>query len=166
MFEIRNATVTDIPLIRELTYRVWPQTYASILSAEQIDYMLEMMYSAESLEKQIEEGCHFIIVYEKGNPAGFASYQEIKPRVWKLHKIYVLPGQQGKGTGKFLINHILSAVKKQNANALQLQVNLNNKAKYFYEKLGFAVIEIINLDIGNGYFMNDYVMEKQLADDK
>ena len=52
MFEIRNATVTDIPLIRELTYKVWPQTYVNILSAEQIDYMLEMMYSTASLEKQ------------------------------------------------------------------------------------------------------------------
>ena len=166
MFEIRKATGNDIPLIRELTFRVWPQTYDNILSAEQIDYMLEMMYSTESLEKQIAEGCRFIIVYENGNPAGFASYQEIEPGVWKLHKIYVLPGQQGKGTGKFVINHIISEIKQQNASALQLQVNLHNKAKDFYEKLGFTVIKIINLDIGNGYFMNDYVMEKQLADDR
>ena len=166
MFEIRNATVKDIPLIRELTYRVWPQTYLSILSAEQIDYMLEMMYSAESLEKQIGEGCRFIIVYENGNPAGFASYQEIEPGIWKLHKIYVLQNQQGKGTGKFVINHIITTIKKQNAKTLQLQVNINNKAKNFYEKLGFTVIKIINLDIGNGYFMNDYVMEKLLADDR
>jgi ribosomal protein S18 acetylase RimI-like enzyme len=166
MFDIRNATVKDIPLIRELTFRVWPQTYINILSAEQIEYMLEMMYSAESLEKQIGEGCRFIIVYENGNPAGFASYQEIEPGLWKLHKIYVLPNQQGKGTGKFMLNQIISAIKQQNANALQLQVNIHNKAKDFYEKLGFAVIKTINLDIGNGYFMNDYVMEKQLADDR
>ena len=166
MFDIRNATVTDIPLIRELTFRVWPQTYINILSVEQIDYMLEMMYSAESLEKQIREGCRFIIVYENGNPAGFASYQEIEPGLWKLHKIYVLPNQQGKGTGKFMLNHTISAIKQQNANALQLQVNIHNKAKDFYEKLGFSVIRTINLDIGNGYFMNDYVMEKHLPDDR
>jgi len=166
MFEIRNATLNDIPLIRELTFRVWPQTYDSILSPEQIDYMLEMMYSTESLEKQIAEGCRFIIVYESGNPAGFASYQETEPYVWKLHKLYVLIDQQGKGTGKFLLNHIINSIKQQNANALQLQVNRHNKAKDFYEKLGFTVIKIINLDIGNGYFMNDYVMEKQLADDR
>ena len=162
MFEIRNATVKDIPLLRELTFRVWPQTYANILTQEQIDYMLEMMYSADALEKQIAEGCQFIIVYENGNPAGFASYQETESGVWKLHKIYILPNQQGKGTGKFVLNHIITAIKQLNAKALQLQVNRHNKARDFYEKLGFAVIKIADFDIGNGYFMNDYVMEKQL----
>ena len=60
MFEIKKAESGDIPLIRELTFRVWPQTYASILSQEQIDYMLEMMYSESSLKKQMtEDGCQF-----------------------------------------------------------------------------------------------------------
>jgi len=69
MFEIKKAVTGDIPLIRELTFRVWPQTYANILSQKQIDYMLEMMYSEASLKKQMtEDACQFIIVYEDGNP--------------------------------------------------------------------------------------------------
>src|SRR6187455_86389 len=150
MFEIKKAGASDIPLIRELTFRVWPQTYASILSQEQIDYMLEMMYSESSLKKQMtEDGCQFIIVYENGNPVGFASYSEEEPKRWKLNKIYVLQNQQGKGTGKYMINYIIEEIKKQHANT-------------FYEKLGFTEIDFINLDIGNGYFMNDYVMEKKI----
>lgn len=160
MFEIRKATVKDIPLIRELTYKVWPQTYASILSPQQIDYMLEWMYSEDSLEKQMKEGSRFILVYEDEEPVGFASFEEIEPGVWKLHKIYILISQQGKGTGRFVIDYIINFIKQQKANALQLQVNRHNKAKEFYEKLGFAVIKNIDLDIGNGYFMNDYLMEK------
>jgi diamine N-acetyltransferase len=163
MFEIRKAVVTDIPLIRELTFRVWPQTYASILSQHQIDYMLEMMYSENSLKKQMaEDGCEFIIVYEDGNPVGFASYSEEEPQRWKLNKIYVLRNQQGKGTGKFVINYIIEEIKKQNATSLFLQVNQHNNAKTFYEKLGFAEVDFINLNIGKGYFMNDYIMEKKL----
>jgi len=163
MFETRDAGIADIPLIRDLTYKVWPQTYASILSQQQIDYMLEMMYSESSLKKQMtEEGCRFIIVYENSEPAGFASFSETEPAIWKLHKIYVLPNQQGKGTGKFVLNYIMEEIKKQNAKALQLQVNRYNKAKEFYERLGFTVIQIADFDIGNGYFMNDYVMEKRL----
>ena len=163
MFEIKKAEIDDIPLIRELTFRVWPQTYASILSQEQIDYMLEMMYSEFSLKNQMtKDGCQFIIVYENGNPVGFASYSEEETQRWKLNKIYVLQNQQGKGTGKHMINYIIEEIKKQNANSLYLQVNRYNNAKYFYEKLGFAEIDFINLDIGNGYFMNDYVMEKKL----
>jgi diamine N-acetyltransferase len=162
MLSIKTASVDDIPLIRELTFKVWPQTYALILSQQQIDYMLEMMYSEPSLKKQMEDGCHFITVYDEAELVGFASYQEIKSAEWKLHKIYILSSQQGKGTGKFVINHIMEEIREKKAISLQLQVNLNNKAKYFYEKLGFREIEKINLDIGNGYFMNDYIMEKKL----
>lgn len=164
MFEIKKATVQEIPLIRELTFRVWPQTYASILTQEQIDYMLDMMYSEASLQKQMTmEGSEFIIVYEDGNPVGFASYAEVEPKRWKLHKIYILQNQQGKGTGKFVIDHIIEEIAKKNASSLFLQVNQHNKAKGFYEKLGFSEVDFINLDIGNGFFMNDYIMEKKLT---
>jgi ribosomal protein S18 acetylase RimI-like enzyme len=124
--------------------------------------MLELMYSESSLEKQMDEGCRFEIVYEDETPVGFASVQEIEPTVFKLHKIYILPSQQGKGTGRFMIDHILHEIKQKGASALQLQVNRYNKAKSFYEKLGFTVIDEKDFDIGNGYFMNDYVMQKLL----
>lgn len=159
MFNIRPAAAADIPLIRELTYQVWPQTYQSILSAEQIAYMLERMYSVASLEKQMEEGCRFILVYEGEEPVGFASFQEMKPGLFKLHKLYVLPSQQGKGTGRSIVSYVLDEMEKKGGNTLQLQVNKNNPAKIFYEKLGFTAVDEIDLDIGNGYFMNDYIME-------
>ena len=162
MFSIRKATTADIPLIRELTFKVWPQTYAAIISPQQIEFMLEMMYSEASLKKQMKDGCRFIIVSNEAEAVGFASYQEIEPGIFKLHKIYVLPFQQGKGTGRFIIDYIINEIKQQGAASLQLQVNRNNNAKKFYEKLDFAVIEEADFDIGNGYFMNDYVMEKKL----
>lgn len=163
-FDLRNATVKDIPLVRELTYQVWPQTYASILSNDQIEYMLEMMYSEASLEKQMREGCQFVLVYESGLPVGFASYQEVAPALFKLHKIYILPSQQGKGTGRWVIGEIISRVKNAGGRALQLQVNKNNSAKTFYERMGFTAVDEIDLDIGNGYYMNDYIMEISTAD--
>jgi GNAT superfamily N-acetyltransferase len=162
LFKIQKAGVPDIPLIRELTFKVWPQTYADILSPGQIEYMLDMMYSVPSLTKQIHEGAQFIIIYEGAEAVGFASYQETDPAVFKLHKIYVLPSQQGKGTGRFIIDHILDEIKKQEAIALQLQVNKYNKARYFYEKLGFSVAREFKVDIGQGYIMDDYLMEIKL----
>jgi diamine N-acetyltransferase len=162
LLNIRNASLDDVQLIRELTFKVWPQTYAAIISQQQIDYMLEMMYSEASLKEQMDEGSRFIIVYDQKEPVGFAAYQEIKPTTWKLHKIYILTTQQGKGTGKFVIDHIIKEIQQQGATALQLQVNRHNKAGSFYEKLGFVVIEEADFDIGNGYFMNDYVMERKV----
>ena len=163
MFVIRKATVKDIPLIRQLTFAIWPQTYTQLLTKEQIEYMLQLIYSETSLQKQMEiDGCTFIIIYEDNKPVAFASYSQTKPQVWKLHKIYVLATQQGKGTGKFIINFIVEEIKQQNAKALQLQVKRDNPAQDFYKKLGFTIIETADFDIGNGYFMKDYVMELSL----
>lgn len=162
MLHIRNASLDDIRLIRELTFKIWPQTYAAIISQQQIDYMLEIMYSEASLKKQMEDDSQFIIVSDDTEPVGFASFQETGPAVYKLHKIYILASQQGKGTGRFVIDYIINEIKQKGATALQLQVNRHNQAGSFYEKLGFVIIEEADFDIGNGYFMNDYVMEKKI----
>ena len=154
--------MADIPLIRELTFKVWPQTYSAIITKEQIDFMLEMMYSEASLTEQMNNGNQFIIINDTNEPVGFAAYQEIEPSLFKLHKIYILATQQGKGTGKFLINHIIHIIKQLGAVSLQLQVNRDNKARFFYEKNGFTIIQEADFDIGNGFFMNDYVMEKKM----
>jgi diamine N-acetyltransferase len=157
------ATEDDIPLIRLLANKIWPQAYSSIISKEQIDYMLELMYSAASLEKQMLNGALFIIVFDEGEPVGFASFGETSPAVFKLHKIYILPSQQGKGTGKFVIDYIIAEINGKGAASLQLQVNRRNKAKSFYEKLGFIIIKEFDFDIGNGYVMDDYLMEKKIT---
>lgn len=162
MFEIRNASEADIPALRELVFKVWPQTYRGMITDEQIDYMLELMYSESSLLKQMQDGARFIFIDNDGEPVGYASFQQVGPGLFKLHKIYVLPSQQGKGTGKYMIDYIIEEVKKQGATSLQLQVNRRNKARHFYEKLGFSVIQSCDFDIGNGYVMDDYVMEKKL----
>jgi ribosomal protein S18 acetylase RimI-like enzyme len=161
-FHIHKATHADISLIRDLALLIWPPTYSSILSKEQIDYMLDLLYSESSLVKQMQEGHEFILVYDEDERVGFASSSEVDPGIFKLHKIYVLPSQQGKGTGRFIIENLINQIKSAGASALKLNVNRHNNARSFYEKLGFAVIAEEDIDIGNGYFMNDYVMERRL----
>ena len=124
--------------------------------------MLEYMYSPASLEKQINGGSQFIFVYENEAPVGFAAYLLKGHGIYKLDKIYILPSQQGKGTGRFVIDYIIDEIRKEGATALQLQVNRMNKAKSFYEKFGFVVIGFQEFDIGHGHVMDDYVMEKKL----
>jgi RsiW-degrading membrane proteinase PrsW (M82 family)/GNAT superfamily N-acetyltransferase len=159
---IKYASETDVPLIRSLAQQIWPKTYATILSQEQIDYMMKMMYSEHAIKEQMQKDYQFIIVYNSGIHVGFAAYGEIEPSVFKLFKIYVLSSQQGKGTGKFIIEQIINEVKSKGATTLQLNVNRYNKARLFYEKLGFEVVRAEDIDIGSGYFMNDYLMEKKL----
>ena len=157
---IRRASEKDIGLIRELSLKIWPPTYSAIIPPEQIQYMLELMYSEPALRKQMKEQHEFIIVSDGAEPIGFASISLLDPGTYKLHKLYVLPGKQGKGVGRFVIEQLIKAIIRKGGNSLRLNVNRNNKAKDFYERLGFIQIAVEDIDIGNGYFMNDYVMER------
>ena len=166
MLSIQVAGIPDIPMIRQLAFAIWPHTYSHIISKEQIAYMLDMMYSSDSLQKQMnEDDCTFIIVLDNQEPIAFASYaphaagDATSKTIWKLHKIYILPSKQGKGTGRYIIHYIANDITKKGATALQLQVNRNNKAKDFYNKIGFRIIKTADFDIGNGFFMQDHVME-------
>ena len=159
---IRKATTEDISVIQRLAHATWPDTFKEILSAEQIKYMLELIYSKTSLKKQLAEGHNFLIAEENDTPIAYADYSLLKDDIYKLHKIYVLPQQQGKGIGKLLIEYIIDAIKKSNAATLLLNVNRYNEAKAMYERLGFKVIGEEDIDIGEGFFMNDFIMEKKL----
>jgi N-acetylglutamate synthase-like GNAT family acetyltransferase len=154
---IRVATINDLPTIEKLAREIWPGTYGDILRPDQLDYMLQFIYSQTSLQNQMLQQQHnFLMVEWEGEPVGFADYSLYAPGVYKLHKIYVHGSMQGKGVGKTLIEYIMNIVK---GHTLRLNVNRHNKARYFYEKLGFVVTGEEDVDIGNGYFMNDYVME-------
>jgi RsiW-degrading membrane proteinase PrsW (M82 family)/ribosomal protein S18 acetylase RimI-like enzyme len=160
---LRKAYPADIALIREMAQKIWPVTYGQILSQAQIDYMLDLMYSEKTLHEQMNNQIEFVIAYDGVHPVGFAAFGLADPSTYKLHKIYVLPSQQGRGTGRFIIQQLVGAMQRKGASRLQLNVNRNNTAKNFYEKLGFVVIREEDIDIGNGYWMNDYVMEKNIS---
>ncbi|RYF84744.1 MAG: GNAT family N-acetyltransferase, partial [Chitinophagaceae bacterium] len=159
---MRKAYPADIVTIREMAREIWPVTYGHILSKEQIEYMLELFYSETVLHNQIQDNVEFVLVYDGVHPVGFASFSTSEPLTYKLHKIYVLPSQQGRGTGRFIIEELVKAMRAKGAVSLQLNVNRQNVAKNFYEKLGFEVIRAEDIDIGNGYWMNDYVMQKTI----
>jgi ribosomal protein S18 acetylase RimI-like enzyme len=159
---LRKAFPHDIPLIRDMAYKIWPVTYGGILTKDQLDYMLDLLYSEKKLGEDMEKGIQFAMLYDGVAPIGFASIGMTEPQVYKLHKLYVMPGYQGKGAGRFIINELIKVIKRKGAATLLLNVNRNNPAKSFYEKLGFTVIKEEDVDIGNDYFMNDYVMEKKI----
>ena len=160
---IRDAIEQDLSLIRELAHAIWPDTYGTILRKDQLAYMLELIYSQKALEQQVKEGHRFLIIETDGTPQGFASFSESeKPGVFKLHKLYVLPSKQGAGLGKQLLEHVIRLITALEASALQLNVNRHNRARHFYEKLGFRVLREEDIFIGGGYYMNDYVMQCEL----
>lgn len=161
MITLRKAREQDLPVIADIAERTWPVTYGGIISSEQLRYMLDRMYSHVELLSQLEKGHTFLILSNDMVDIGFAGFSvdENEGNVYKLHKLYVIPDAQGGGFGKFLINEVVDQVRKAGGAYLQLNVNRANKAKDFYERMGFMVKETVDIDIGNGFYMNDYVME-------
>lgn len=164
MISLRIAKEEDLALVREIGTTTYGPTYTHLLGQEQVDYMLEKFYSPAALLSQFIAGHIFLIAGEGSKDLAFVSYSITDPenRIAKLHKLYVLPSAHGKGLGKLLINEVASKARKAGAKALQLNVNRYNKAKDFYEKAGFKIKETVDLQIGNGFFMNDYIMELPL----
>jgi len=160
---LRPASLSDRALIRSISERTWPSTYGHIISQEQISFMLDWMYSDESLATQMNTGCAFYIANLKGADIGFCSVSPDDEKVegvtaHKLNKLYVLPSSQGTGAGKALLHQAIEVAKAAGSSSIFLQVNKHNNAYSFYLKQGFIKETEIKFDIGNGFFMDDYLM--------
>jgi N-acetylglutamate synthase-like GNAT family acetyltransferase len=109
---IRPAELDDINTIGFLAQQIWPVAYDGIVPPDQLQYMLNLFYSPASLRKQMVDERHQFLVVEQGEEAiGFAAWSAMnEPGVFKLHKLYVLPGQQGKGLGRSMLQFIFGAI--------------------------------------------------------
>jgi GNAT superfamily N-acetyltransferase len=162
---IRPATLEDRAFIRSVSERTWPSTYGHIISQEQIDFMLDWMYSDASLDEQFAKGHQFYIASIDSAEIGFCSVSN-EPiddegnaqKAHKLNKLYVLPTAHGTGSGKALLHKAIEVAKTEGSSSLFLQVNKHNNAYTFYVKNGFTKEKEFKFDIGNGFFMDDYVM--------
>ena len=154
--------IEQLQIVIDLTNKIWPIAYSEILSKAQLDYMIEKFYTINALQSLIEDKKHifYLAQADNGEHVGFVSYEiNAAPSRTKIHKIYVLPKTQGKGLGKQFIELVQKKAIENHQNTLFLNVNKYNKAQLFYKKLGFTITKEEVIDIGNGYVMDDYVME-------
>jgi diamine N-acetyltransferase len=163
--KIRLLQKHELFLTRNLAEKIWPSAYGTILSKEQLSYMLNWMYSIETLEKSFDKGNEFYCAFDNDLPLGFLELEFFKEESGsvKLQKIYVLPSEQKNGLGTKLLQFGIIHSKNKGANKIILQVNRANKAVQFYLKNNFCIISEEDFPIGNDYYMNDYVMEKTLV---
>ncbi|UAY50805.1 GNAT family N-acetyltransferase [Ferruginibacter albus] len=163
MITIKKVDVSAIPIIIQLANLIWPLTYKDILTEEQIAYMMNLFYSEQSLKNQMERGHQFILALKDGIPVAYSSYFSKNKKTIHLQKIYVMPDLQGHGIGQLLLGHIINDIEPFGYQAMTLNVNRYNKAVDFYKRIGFEILKEEDIDIGNGYFMNDYVMQKNIV---
>ncbi|NLF61863.1 MAG: GNAT family N-acetyltransferase [Lentisphaerae bacterium] len=162
---LRILDKAELALVRRVADIVWPITFQEILSPEQMAYMMEMMYAAEVMEREYDEGVSFCGVFDEEKPIGYLAWgrSDSAPDTAKLHKCYLLPEYQGKGIGSMMLNKAKVYAKEAGFAKLRLNVNRNNaKAIKAYVRNGFQTVETVDRAIGHGFFMNDYVMEAEI----
>jgi diamine N-acetyltransferase len=160
MYKIFILSENDIQAIIALAHETWLATYVSLISIEQINFMLETFYDPSLLSNQLNDySNHFFGV--KNNTGTLLAYAHVvaQESKMKLTKLYVSPMQHKKGIGIMLINEVEKMCKQKKISLLELCVNKGNPARFFYEKMGFKIMCEEDFPIGN-FWMNDYVMEK------
>ena len=151
----------DIESISDLAILIWNQHYPAIIGQKQIDYMLGKMYNKASLlEQMIIKAQQFYFITTDSQKIGFLSIKKELENEWFLAKFYINQQEAGKGVGESSFHELL---KLTGAKKITLTVNRQNyKAINFYFKLGFRIKRVEDFDIGEGYVMNDFVMEWEL----
>lgn len=170
MFTLREATLHDVALIRSLADGVWQHTYASILSPQQIEYMFDMMYSPDNLAVQMRDKHHqFLIISRNDVPCAYISIEPLGEGRYNFQKIYARLEVHGTGVGRYMIEQGIEWVRRREVEnntagsiVVELFVNRANPAVDFYRHMGFDIVNTRDHDIGNGFFMNDYIMELTL----
>lgn len=162
---LQRAEIKDIAQIQALAGVAFMDTYKNINSPEQMEYMMDWMYSKESLTRQISgEGKYFFLIQVDEDYIGYCSLErdgeteDGKPQ-YHLQKLYLLPESQGKGYGQQAFNALVEYAKSLSPESgrIELNVNRHNKAVSFYEAMNMKRVREGDFDIGHGYFMNDYI---------
>lgn len=162
---ISPITESDFDTVARLGATIWHAHYSTMISSAQIDYMLAGRYTAENLRRYVgapDRG--FALLRRDGTPVGYCSHaRAAAPGEMKLEQLYLLAQHRGAGLGGLMLRHVEAQARAAGCTVLWLTVNKRNAgAIAVYRKAGFTVREEATFDIGNGYVMDDYVMEKPL----
>lgn len=150
------------PLV-ELAGRIWRVCYPAIISHERIEYMLAQRYKPGLVKQLIARGDTWLAARAHGELIGFAHGHPLNDGDYKLDKLYVDATWQRHGIGGRLIAELQRRAREHSATRLVLRVNRQNQpAIDAYLKHGFTVATLVVEDIGGGYYMDDYVMTKEI----
>ena len=163
---LRALSEADIEPVMAVGRRIWVSHYVPILGQAQVDYMVGMRFTADYLRRYLDAPDRWLdVLWLGGEPVGYCAYAlTASPDELKLEQLYLLPELHGRGLGGQLLRHVTERAASLGSRTMMLQVNKQNTGSLgLYKKMGFAVREEAVFDIGHGFVMDDFIMEKWLA---
>jgi len=153
-------TRANYKIIADLANLIWTEHYTPIIGEQQVAYMLEKFQSALAVEDQVEKGIMYYLLLYQDTHVGYFSFSKNEESLF-LSKLYVLNSVRGNGIGRAALSFIEAQANELDLKKIKLTINkFNTNSIKMYEKMGFVNIEAIVQNIGNGYVMDDYVLEK------
>ena len=156
----------DFAAIEALACTIWHEYYPAIIPVAQIDYMLTHKYAPEQLAPFVDGPDRwFEVLRVNGEMAGFVRCLRESKREFKLMEIYLLQACRGRGLGRLMLDRADQLASAAGCSVITLTVNrANTSAIATYRRAGYGIKQACNFDIGHGFVMNDYVMEKRFDD--
>jgi ribosomal protein S18 acetylase RimI-like enzyme len=171
-----SATVEFVPVrseaqlavVAELAREIWYEYYVALIGRAQVDYMVAKFQSVSAMAQQMREGYEYFLLARAGRNVGYCAVQaqtdnQTGEGSLFISKLYVLQQERGAGTGRLCMEFIEQLARSRGLQLLWLTVNKGNPAVNAYKRLGFRIARDLVIDIGGGFVMDDYRMEKPLA---
>ena len=157
----------QLKTVEELAWKIFPPTYADLIPAEQIPYMMRRMYDQTVLQEEISQGMKYAIIFDGSNPIGYISWHLADHdgvKIMRLEKLYLDFACHGRSIGNMGIRYVIDAAKRTDASCITLNVHKRNfRAQKAYCRAGFYRWYSEKEDVGNGFFKDDYIMRYDLV---
>ena len=163
------TTPQQLDVVAGLAHEIWYEYYVPLIGRAQVDYMVSRFQSSGAMAGQMREGYEYFVIQQgpgerDGRPVGYCAVQpQLEEHSLFLSKLYLLRDARGAGTGRECMEFIEQLARRRGLTLLWLTVNKGNPAVKAYERLGFRIAADLVMDIGGGFVMDDYRMEKSLA---
>jgi RimJ/RimL family protein N-acetyltransferase len=157
---IAVSTQKQIAIVESLAREIWTEHYLPLIGKAQVEYMLGLFQSGDAIAEQIKSGYLYFLIQEGAEPIGYLSVEPRADHLF-LSKIYVASSRRGRGYGRKAVQLAETLAKERGLGKIVLTVNKNNVGSIrAYEKIGFRSAGAVVQDIGSGFVMDDFIMEK------
>lgn len=160
-------TPGQLEIVAALAHEIWYEFYVPLIGRAQVDYMVAKFQNVAAMQSQIDQGYEYFLVRQEDTAGqvrdiGYCAVQEQADGALFLSKFYLHKSARGAGTGRKCMELIEGLARRRGLSLLWLTVNKGNPSVHAYQRLGFRVAADLTMDIGGGFVMDDYRMEKPL----
>jgi len=159
--EIKSSK--EIYSLVELIREIWPETFIPIIGKDQVNYMLLHYHGKDAITGEIKCGTRYFFIKDSDRVIGYLAYSLEKDHL-VVNKVYLKKEFRGLGLSTKIFSYLEETAVKNKKEKLVLNVNrLNKQAVAVYLRCGFKIVKNVDQPLGNGFFLNDFRMERKIT---